>query len=425
MNALNNIIAVISRTRFLSITVLFFSTIALLPADSFCFQTTLQTQQSQPPKLFTLERTFGGEELPIEYRLDSRQYTISGEIYLAVNKIGDVYVYDNRNIKVYDKSGAIKALLNYSLKGKSWGLTWNVQPILISSKGYLTTQYNGAGMIFLPDNTLLKDWRLDGTPVAELFFFVGQQLHRGNTFSLYAFNENELIYVGHTMTEDNPNETYYNRIIYENNGKLKEVAQYELFDMACHKERGAGFSQSSQEELGELHFALLPDDRILYCHTYYDVTYFENKSASGGKDNTGYCVFHISNPDGSDERRLTYTFTPIPFTRLNLKQAIASYGRADKADKKLRKRLELLKYFKPFEEMFVDGEYIFLITESYYVKKPVGVVLKTEMQETSVMSIEYEFIPALIHDGFAYRINTSNPQPFVEKYRINPIVYGK
>jgi hypothetical protein len=319
---------------------------------------------------------------------------------------------------VYDKSGAIKALLNYSLKGKSWGLTWNVQPISISSKEYLTTQYNGAGMIFLPDNTLLKDWRLDGTPAAELYFFAGQQLHIGNTFSLIALNENELIYVGHTMTEDNPNETYYNLIVYEKNGTLKIIAKYDLFNMACHKEWGGGFSQAGQKELGRLHFALLPDDRIIYCHTYYDVTY---------KDNTGYCVFHISNPDGSDERRLTYTFTPIPFTRLNLKQAIATLGRSGNgtANKKLYKRLELLKYFKPFEEMFVDGEYIFLITESYYVKKPVGVVIKTEMQETSVMSIEYEFVPALIRDGFAYRITTRIYQPVVEKYKINPIVYGK
>jgi len=425
MNALNNIMVLISQTRFFSITALFCSTIALLPAESFCFQTTLQTQQSQPPKLFTLERTYGGEELPIEYRLDSRNYTPSVAKAIAVNTAGDVYVYDNRNIKVYDKSGAIKALLNYSLKGKSWGLTWNVQPISISSKEYLTTQYNGAGMIFLPDNTLLKDWRLDGTPAAELYFFAGQQLHIGNTFSLIALNENELIYVGHTMTEDNPNETYYNLIVYEKNGILKIIAKYDLFNMACHKERGGGFRQTLNNKLGRLHFALLPDDRIIYCHTYYDVTYFENKSASGGKDNTGYCVFHISNPDGSDERRLTYTFTPIPFTRLNLKQAIASYGRANNADKKLRKRLELLKYFKPFEEMFVDGKYIFLVTDSYYVKKPVGVVIKTDVQETSVMSIEYEFVPALIRDGYAYRINSSILQPVVEKYKINPKVYGK
>ena len=90
------------------------------------------------------------------------------------------------------------------------------------------------------------------------------------------------------------------------------------------------------------------------------------------------------------------------------------------------KALEKLKYYAPIRGLASDGDYIFAYTYQYDKDKKYTADVFKSSEGKYICSVYLPYIFTEFKDGYAYRIKSSADEyPQVEKYRIDPQVYGK
>ena len=84
------------------------------------------------------------------------------------------------------------------------------------------------------------------------------------------------------------------------------------------------------------------------------------------------------------------------------------------------------KYWAPLRSLKTDGKYIFVFTRSQNSNEEILADIFNANNEEYISSAYFAFITMVIKNEHAYRI-TKNEDGFavVEKYKIDPAVYGK
>ena len=304
----------------------------------------------------------------------------------------------------------------------------------ISPTGWLTVSEQQSFSIFSPANKLIDKIHYSSIPAYNSIKNDYKiNLGSGISIRIFALNEKEYIIPGSTAAFENYNEEnkYYDYLFYTDADKLSVLAKYQNEDIFIFPGGLNGVSM-----LGTLRFAIISSSKILYTHTFHDVTF---------ANTTAQLTFHIVSPAGNiaSEFSVTYQLEAIPdsviksfnpsYVEKSNKELRGSSYKMSKEEKDMCNRivnaLEQRKYKPPFTALQSDGAYIFLINDKVESgsKKYIFTVINSESGKEVSRFITSESISGdIIKNSYRYVLTTpKDGYPVVQKYRIDPRVYGK
>ena len=393
-----------------------------------------QTSQKPLENVFTLELSFGDKDVPSEYLLANPQRSA------VVNNAGDIYVFDEYKIKVFDKNGKPKAI--FGGRGEGPGEFNNFWGLNISPTGFLTITELQSCSIFSPANKFIVKNRYLSSAVFntlknEYKFSYGAGL--GSISDIVALSDKVFIIAGNNATLDNYNEAeeYYDYLFYADKDIVTVIAKYRNVSTFMYKTGGGG-GRMGIGLVGNFRFAVLPDSRILYTHTCHDVKYTSN---------TAQLTFHIISPEKNMKSEFSFTYKPeaIPDSDIESYEPSTVEKRNNESAKRMNQTpskmseeqkkmyndivnlLKQKKYLPLFTAMQSDGVYLFLRCRTSDNKMSLIRVINAEIgKEVSNFIQSSNFVIYIIKNGYAYLSTTpKDGYPIVEKYRIDPRVYGK
>jgi hypothetical protein len=267
-------------------------------------------------------------------------------------------------------------------------------------------------------------------------------------FYPYVLNDKEIllkVIIVVYPTSENKKCDVFDVLTYEKSGEMKVILKQENVNTAAASVKGGGWGATGTSVLGFLSFSILPDNKIVYTHTAYDVR-FE-------KDKAWYKLHIISlnNPEKTDFE-IDYVPRKIPQSSIDSEKMMASLG--DEVNRTihtvLTERFEKAKYLPPFYYMETDGYYLFTIENNrddaqqifVCIDLKTGKKVSTSLIPAEKRTREYKtptgekktatdliyFLDRseVIKNGYLYTLKIgSDGYPIVEKYRIDPRVYGK
>lgn len=356
--------------------------------------------------IVTLELSFGSEDLPDEYLL-----VLNDPISpLVVNDSGDIMVLDELRLKVFDKNGEPKTIIGRPGEGPGEFSGW-IMGMWLSPTGYLTVEDNSMNYsLFTPDNKFVEkdNFRFGEIPKKLLEEHGIKVRFPEKIVTLRKSNRVIQVIQGGLV------------LAYENDGKVSVLARYKSGNTA--KFWGEGFMLYA----GTFQWEVLPGNRVVYAHSGQDRVIEEV---------SGTYTLHIVSLETLETQELTLPFslTVIPdsiIANIRHKPTLRAVGGAPPNYKKGKKEQQNLvrkvKYYPPFYRMMADGSVIFLFTgvERYQGENFAYVVDLSTGKHLS--TVRFPFLPLYIKDGYVY-IFKVGPDifPEIEKYKINPAMYGK
>lgn len=383
----------------------------------------VQTVEIEPlTDVLTLELSFGDEKT-----IDKNEFLIAQPRYIQVNDSGDIYVYDEDRIKVYDEKGQAMNIIGGPGEGPGeFGIFF--RDLSLSSSGYLLVQERSSYSLFSPEHKFIEERQLRTLPYYNSLkndYKVDMVTMGLRGIRFYVLNEKELVISADDLNAANYNEeNNYNHYLfcaYED--KLVELVSYKKVNSVAARREGS-FGVSSVPYLGNFYYSILPGNRIVYTHSGLE---------SEIRNGIGYMTFHIINKDGSGKLSFEWMYTTEEIEKSyidNYEIGITLSGYKPKeAENRIKKMLREKKFKAPFTDILSDGTTLFLLKSqmegdsSYYIVN----VIDTE-SGAHLSSFRTDLSISNIKDGYAYKISDyyqTNEFPEIEKYKINPAVYGK
>ena len=364
----------------------------------------------------TLVLSFGDDNLPDDYLLAK-----PGGI--AVKSNGDILTTDEYYVKMYDANGNPKDI--FGGQGQGPGEFEAPMNPTVSPTDYVTAmnilwEFN----VYAPDNSFLEKTRIGNDPKL-LAHSRREELNFTMMEDIYSLDESRRVIglFGQNMIVEG-NFPVFKYILYIEPDTLVELVKYHSHG---HIKQNNG--SSSIDYQGDLEWGFLSDNQIVYTETHYDKSETENGHQ--------YFLFTLSLDDKKIENiAIEYNSIRIPG---NLKVT-------ENQDK--RSILNDTEFFPPFMELRTDGNMVFAFM--YNIKNEENDQREDEEDENGddivvpedewepylvdvinagtgklVSKATFKFIPDIIKNGYAYRLLKPNDEfPTIEKYRINPAVYG-
>ena len=369
--------------------------------------------------VFSLEWVFGGE-----YDTHEDEYLLAQPRGIAVNNNNDILISDEYRIKIFDKDGNEKKI--FGRQGQGPGEFSDIPRIYISPTGYLTVREMGGiytyVSLFAPDFSYIEKKKIENNIRIEEYLksknFDSNDLQFIARYR--ALNTTEKVYEAELSRQERGSEiTVYAVILYENADSFFQL----LF---CKKPGTIAYSSGSagSPSLGDIHWELMPNRRLLYINTDEDVH----------NEQTGSLyTFHIVSLDTFEDKKITHQFTPEKFSESSTKPRTQRINPItgkpmgeSKSLKALREAMKDKKYMASVGDIKVDQNYVFVFT---YLKNDSDETYTDVFDIDSgiyVKSAYFPFVPNVIKNGYAYRL-AYDKDGFAEirKYKVNPAVYGK
>ena len=406
-----------------------------------CVQTESQNiQVFALSDVLTLELSFGADEknLPEEYLLAIPSL-------LTVNNNGDIIVSDEYRLKVYDSTGNPKKILGGPGEGPG-EFSRKPSQIQITETGYMSVKVSGANIIqkynmYAPGYNFIEQKNFQYSDVQEKIYEETAR-DRIQFRAIYCYSPEEFLFmirgsnypasvvnIEETGGAGGRSEKLIDALVYQDNQTLQNVLIVENPDRT---EDGILI----RPEEGIVHYGLLQDRRIVYTHAAKYKS-FEN--------NTYYYSLFVY-----DMNTLQKTEIKQPYTQVTIPDSVIYFvdessqaeidelkrigfeaaKRLENSLKKLQKdrtqRLKEVKYYPGVNDLLTDGDVIFVFTHERSDKNGQVVHFIDSMTGKRISSVYFPFIPEVIKNGYAY-IRNLNEDGFyvVEKYKIDPAVYGK
>jgi hypothetical protein len=355
--------------------------------------------------VFTLELAFGDKDLPDEYLL-VRPFGV------VINTNGDIIISDEARLKIYNTNGKPKRIV--SRKGQGPGEFSATPFIYISEDGYLSAYDRG--------RPILNIFSLDYKFIEQINYLnseLSNKLKTDFNFEefiisvIYPYNDKTNIVIGEWTIYKSPinKKTYFAIKTYGN--ECSFIYKFEKFSNPGEL--------PLPDKVGIPLYVMLSNYRIAYIDAK------EDKVLENGK---WYYKITIINFKTGEKNEIKHQYTPVAIPDSIVHPKIDFTDRMSKERyKKLSDALEKLKYWGPLQWLASDGDYIFAYRCEYDKdKKYVADVFKSS-ENKYICSVYFPYIPYMFtdfKDGYAYRIKSSADEyPQLEKYRIDPKVYGK
>ena len=374
----------------------------------------------------TLELTFGDKDLPDEYLLANPRG-------IAVNEDGDIYVLDEYKLKVYDSGGKEKTLIGR--RGEGPAEFRAASGVWIGPSGLIAAGSGSNYNLYSSDNVFITKHVFRNSRIfnklqeeEKLRFSPGKIIPLNESYRILGGSSNSIS--GDVTTPLQRK----NLLVNINDDSVSVVANYNV----SNRTGGAG-GIMNHPYLGDFHWDYLSNNRLVYTHTGYDKTIDEVESS--------YTLFLIG-LDDSEKLEISIPYQPveipdslfekndlsgimgtgvsiiIPYITADI-QGRVSFDSGDILDR-VKDDLREAKYLPPISALLTDREFIFLFI--YHPDFPGQVVAQVVESITGrhISTVLFPAKPSVIRNGYAYVLKTGRDIfPVVEKYKIDPAVYGK
>ena len=377
--------------------------------------------------VLTLKLSFGSDEEKIK-----DEFLLANPVGIAVTQSGDIIVSDEYRIKVFDGNGKEKTIFGRQGQGPGEFSEYSPYPH-ISNTGYLTitedisrfgfsvgfTGYN----LFSPEFKFIDKKNIRNDPIFNQFANE-KNINKPALLKIIFLNEREKVYSaksGYRSGKNEDRELRNEYLIYQNSDTLVALAEYsthpELYD------ENLGGMYMLKPFVGRFFWAELPNRRVVFTHTEQDV------STENG--NYKYKLY-VTSLDNFETEAITQTYFPVVIpdslknNQLRWSNNREMQSRARNLNRRIREIDENTIYYLPMYDMKTDGNYIFAFTyKTNDLGQSLAEVLDASTKER-ISTAYFPFIPEAIKNRYAYRISRdSEGFAIVEKYKIDPAVYGK
>jgi len=376
-----------------------------------------QTWEIEPlTDVLTLELSFGDEKT-----IDKDDFLLARPFGLAVADNGDIIVTDESRLKVYDKDGNPKQVIGRPGQGPGEFGRFPMSSIGLSD--YLvTTEFRGGYNLFSPEFKFIEKKYMRNDSKLKNFLSKNNRsfnMIKGITF----FNENEKVYSIDASDRSRENREFSSDyLLYQNNDTLIVLAEYTTLSKVYDENTGMIVPRPS---VGQFHWAELSDRRLVYVHTEHDVMADEGNFSF---------TFTIISIDNFETETVTQTYIPTVFpdsikqksgTTIRWEEGSEMNEKAKNLNKRLSEIIKSTEYYLPIIDIRTDGDYIFIFTDK---KNDLGHTLVKVFNAATKSQSSAAYFPLLpvIRNGYVYILG-KNEEGFyiVEKYKLDPAVYGK
>jgi len=372
----------------------------------------------------THELVFGAEDLPDEYLL-------AVPISFVVDNDGNIYVADEEyKIKIYDSKGNGRKIIGG--RGEGPGEFFIIAQMNIDNKDtlFVSDRQISRFNIFHRD-TFIKTESLLNKPSKD--YKTEKQKDRINHiqgFSISLLNRitgSQRIYKTGGDTLISGNDFALNvGLLYEYNDTLNELVTYSPSNLENLTQFGS-VGSVDRSSIGYLYHyplhspfltVLLPENRIAYSHIFIDD--IQN-------NNTFRYTIHIKDLNTMELSHITHNYKPIETKEAYDKGAfIKVMGDVEEYTKKHI-------YHPALCALHYDDECLFAVREANFGRATdlnIDIPYQTDVFDaqtgTYIRTVEFPFKPQYIKNGYIYRkIKNQDGYWMIEKYRIDPRVYGK
>jgi len=352
----------------------------------------VKTAEMQPlTDVLTFELSFGDENT-----IDKDEYLIAQPWGIAVSHEGDIVVSDEARLKIYDGNGTPKKIVGRY--GQGPGEFRQYPDPIISNSGYMAALEGRPEPkeinLFSDEYIFIK--RMNMRNYAKL----KNLLNKDNATltevgNMILFSDNEIVYSVSTNSLYSSTSVYRNKyLVYDSSDTLIILAKYTAEstyrDISNLRKKGIGVPRPS---LGGFYWAELPERKVVFTHPEHEQT--------DEKGNFTYSLTITSLDDFTSEK-IVQKYVPVAIPGSIKKRHVTG--------------------------LKTDGNYIFVFTIK---ENELGHILGEVFDATTKKRIRaayFSFVPRVIKDGYAYKFNDwmeNNKFPLVEKYKIDPEMYGK
>ena len=357
--------------------------------------------------VLTFELSLGDKNLPSEYLL-----AVPYAFVIANNN--DVIVFDESKLKIYDAKGKPKQIVGGPGQGPGEFLKY-AEPFY-SEDGYLTViniatpfpSYN----LFGPDYKFIEQKNIETSEVYKKF----QNNFKPDRISflkIYTFSGKKQIimlqrFYQSSATSGTADSLYFDIVfVTENDSKIIHSAK--------RRSNPNDFSVFVPEA-GDLEYDFLSNHRIAYTNSKIHKTV---------DNDIWYYIIYLHNFDTGKSQEIKH-----PYTRLALPDSLRNWEINKNLPKALFEMQEgmlnvykKLEHYAPVARLIGDGNYLFVFS---FLKKN-GHYAADVFEVNQNKYICSAYLPyGIIKNGYFYRKVKNNEGYYViEKYRIDPKVYGK
>jgi len=329
---------------------------------------------------------------------------------------------------VFDQNGKEKTIIGRP--GQGPGEFGSIDNISISDDGLITVLDNTGFNLFAANYKFIRKIRYRNLPLYANYKKENDFISLFSPNDVYSLNDSERVVriAARKELKDDRNLVEVMALVYENADTLIELAEYApdnirgLREMAWIAIPGATSMRTVYGEgFYDLFAVLLPNKHVAFMHTFYDAKEENNEFA--------YTI-NIVNLANLQKSQITKSYEPF-----DIKKELSS-GRYNEANEKfLKANLEVRKYFPPLSSLLYDRKLLFAVHDvgpvgKYNLKEGESFEVLTDIFDvetfTYLRSAYFPDTPEIIKNGYAYNIGV-NEDGFIvlEKYKIDPAVYGK
>ena len=346
--------------------------------------------------ILTLQMSFGDYGLKDEFLL-------AIPAMILVDNNDNMLVYDEKKMKVFNSEGKEVTIFGRPGIGPGeFGAMRMASSVYMSESGYITQLCNRVFNVFKPDYSWLetKNFLLSDlyATIKKMQGYDSCTLH-----AIYALDDKKRLLTG----VGGKGNLYYFLALY-NGESTVVIDEYKWVDETKNRRaRVSGVASFVWEEL--------LDSRVIYSYSGKDTERNENGI---------YYILNMYDINRNEYSKIMHRYIPVEISS-EVIDRISSIYIGEEEQKEVKKILKEFKYRPPLRSLRADGNYLFAFTYLKNSKDEIYVDVFDTKTMKYLHSAYFPFIPRLIKNGFAYRINRPQKEfATVEKYKIDDIVYG-
>ena len=386
----------------------------------------LEDEQEILTDVLTFEFSFGDEKT-----ITKNEFLLANpfERFVIANN-GDIIIADEKRLKVFDNYGNPKKIIGRPGQGPGEFMSFPYAYVMENGKICVTD--GGRLSIYNPDYSFIDTKNFKINP---LYSNLAEEKGWGrmvfNAIYVYSFDD-ILISTQSFVSVSDKEVKQYHLILHQQGEEINTIVE-SLIDNQIY----VRWVNYYVYEKGGLVNTILPGRKVAYSETHKD------KVLENG---TWYYFIHIYDLDTRERTRIKRPYNPVAIPDSvkypELKkgydgnriiswrvtpegEATVTYKEVDKIRTKYLEELGFYPAIQETQGLLSDGNLIFAKTYEYVEGK--GYVFEIFDIETGsyLRSTYFPFDP-VIKNGYAYRIGKSEEGfAVVEKYKIDPAVYGK
>ncbi|MFC1555509.1 hypothetical protein ACFL67_00340 [candidate division KSB1 bacterium] len=350
-------------------------------------------------------------EMSINDEVSPEEYLLVRPEGIAIDQYENILLADEACIKVFDQQG--HPLRIVGRQGYGPGEFDRASFPVFSNTGFLSVIGGDLfGILHILDKDLNFVSKRDLLNYRELRSFFNAQNYLQPIFpKIYCYSQRKLIYQfsSYRMKEDQ--RIIENGLIYEDPDTIYTIYANESSDiLQLETYEYAG------QDIGGLYWAVLEDNRIVYI----DAALYRDKY----KRETEY-VLTIVDPATSEKKTISQKCVQIQFADSLFERTPPSLlGKRD-IEKNFNQIRSEFQYIAPVSKLLTDQNILFVDRADFRESRSFFDVFDMN-NDIYIYSVIFSCKPDIIRNGFAYCLTKdANSIPIVEKYSIDPIVYGR